>query len=168
MTWNHNCLALTLVKIWLDKVCSSFIMNVELALSSSLKMPSSPEDFFVFSMWMPMAIMAYGCEVWDPFIAPKRPRFDMLTWLIHSYICMYSSIFTNFRFIGERSYTPTTESVRQWTEILDRGSCVDVMYCDFVKAFDIVPHGRLIQFLHYYGIDVMIINWVLGSKWICH
>ena len=41
----------------------------------------------------------------------------------------------------------------QWTEILDRGGCVDVIYCDFMKAFDTVPHRRLISVLQYYGVD---------------
>jgi len=30
-----------------------------------------------------------------------------------------------------------------WTEILDRGGQLDVIYLDFMKAFDTVPHGSL-------------------------
>ena len=33
----------------------------------------------------------------------------------------------------------------KWTEILDGGGCVDVIYCDFKKAFDTVPHRRLMS-----------------------
>ena len=33
----------------------------------------------------------------------------------------------------------------RWTEILDKGSAVDVAYCDFMKAFDKVSHRKLIH-----------------------
>ena len=32
-----------------------------------------------------------------------------------------------------------------WTEILDQGGTLDIIYCDFMKAFDKVPHWRLIH-----------------------
>ena len=31
-----------------------------------------------------------------------------------------------------------------WTEILDQGGSLDIIYCDFMKAFDKVPHRRLL------------------------
>ena len=33
-----------------------------------------------------------------------------------------------------------------WTETLDNGGCIDVIYCDFMKAFDKVLHAKLIFF----------------------
>ena len=48
----------------------------------------------------------------------------------------------------------------RWTEILDKGGCVDVVYCDFLKAFDKVPHKRLVQKLNYYGITPLLVNWI--------
>ena len=32
-----------------------------------------------------------------------------------------------------------------WTKTLDNGGCIDVIYCDFMKAFDKVPHAKLIK-----------------------
>ena len=47
-----------------------------------------------------------------------------------------------------------------WTEILENGGCIDVVYCDFMKAFDKVPHRRLIGKLQSYGIKGKILDWV--------
>ena len=31
-----------------------------------------------------------------------------------------------------------------WTEMIDQGGSLDIIYCDFMKAFDKVPHKRLL------------------------
>ena len=35
----------------------------------------------------------------------------------------------------------------QWTEALDKGNVLDVIFYDFQKAFDTVPHKKLIHVL---------------------
>ena len=37
-----------------------------------------------------------------------------------------------------------TEAMESWTKTLDRGESIDVVYLDFMKAFDTVPHKRVI------------------------
>ena len=40
----------------------------------------------------------------------------------------------------------------KWTESIDKGHSSDVIYMDYQKAFDTVPHRRLIGKLASYGI----------------
>ena len=49
------------------------------------------------------------------------------------------------------------EEITRW---VDDGSPVDVIYLDFQKAFDKVPHQRLIRKLKSHGMGNSIINWV--------
>ena len=43
---------------------------------------------------------------------------------------------------------------------LDHQKQADIVLLDFAKAFDIVPHRRLLKKLHYYGIRNNIFNWI--------
>ncbi len=62
-----------------------------------------------------------------------------------------------------------------WTEILDNGDQVDVLYMDFMKAFDQVPHKHLINKLYSYGIrsnmtfclreHILLLSMAVFSDW---
>ena len=47
-----------------------------------------------------------------------------------------------------------------WTELLDSGGQIDVIYTDFAKAFDKVPHQRLLAKLRSYGITKEMLQWI--------
>ncbi|KAJ3591290.1 hypothetical protein NHX12_009236 [Muraenolepis orangiensis] len=47
-----------------------------------------------------------------------------------------------------------------WTDIIDRGGQIDCIFCDFMKAFDKVPHRRLIGKVETYGIRDSIKGWL--------
>ena len=53
------------------------------------------------------------------------------------------------------------EEITKW---VDEGSPVDVIYLDFQKAFDKVPHQRLILKLKSHGMGNSIINWI--EQWL--
>ena len=53
------------------------------------------------------------------------------------------------------------EDVTKW---LDEGSPVDIIYLDFKKAFDKVPHQRLLLKLKAHSIGNGMINWI--EKWL--
>ena len=43
---------------------------------------------------------------------------------------------------------------------MDRNLQVDMILLDFSKAFDTVPHYRLLKKLEYYHIDGQVIHWI--------
>ena len=47
-----------------------------------------------------------------------------------------------------------------WTEILNENSFLDIIYCDYMKAFDKVPHKRLLKKIEAYGFGDNITNWI--------
>ena len=66
-----------------------------------------------------------------------------------------------FGFISGRSTTlQLLHVVTIWCEILDEGGTIDVIYCDFMKAFDKVPHRRLLFKIERYGITENVHGWI--------
>ena len=61
---------------------------------------------------------------------------------------------------GRSCLTNLLEVLEAWTRILDEGYGFDVIYLDYRKAFDTVPHTRLLRKLSTYGIGNQVIAWV--------
>ena len=53
-----------------------------------------------------------------------------------------------------------------WTTQLDSGGQIDVIYTDLAKAFDTVPHHRLLLKLKTYNINEDLIVWI--SDFLCN
>ena len=49
-----------------------------------------------------------------------------------------------------------------WTEVLDNNLSIDTIYFDFQKAFDTVPHRRLLKKIECYGIKDNVLTWLLN------
>jgi endonuclease/exonuclease/phosphatase family metal-dependent hydrolase len=56
--------------------------------------------------------------------------------------------------------TQLLEVLDDWTAALDSNTSIDVIYLDFAKAFDTVPHQRLLSKLTSYGIKGKVHNWI--------
>ena len=66
-----------------------------------------------------------------------------------------------FGFLSGRSTTLQLLSVLdKWPEAIDSGNNIDCIYMDFQKAFDTVPHKRLISKLKSYGINEDTVEWI--------
>jgi hypothetical protein len=64
-------------------------------------------------------------------------------------------------FIAGRSCTTNLLStLDDWTRILDEGEPVDAVYLDFAKAFDSVPHERMLRKVQALGIGGNVLQWI--------
>ena len=64
-------------------------------------------------------------------------------------------------FLPKRSCsTQLLEALEDWSAAVEAGEPIDVAYLDFSKAFDSVPHQRLITRLHGYGIRGKVLDWI--------
>ena len=61
---------------------------------------------------------------------------------------------------GKSTLSNLLEYLEELTRMVDEGKSVDVVYLDFAKAFNKVPHLRLIQKYEGLGIQESILNWV--------
>jgi hypothetical protein len=64
-------------------------------------------------------------------------------------------------FVNKKSCTTNLlETLDVITNAIKRGNALDALFLDFEKAFDKVPHMRLIQKLVAYGINGEVVNWI--------
>ena len=56
--------------------------------------------------------------------------------------------------------TQLLETIDNWSRMIDQKTPVDVVYLDFRKAFDSVPHRRLLSKLRSYGISGRLLTWI--------
>lgn len=61
---------------------------------------------------------------------------------------------------GKSCVTQLLEYMEDLTEAVDSGCDVDVIYLDFCKAFDKVPHKRLLMKLYAYGVRGRLYRWI--------
>ena len=76
---------------------------------------------------------------------------------------MKNNLFSN----DQHGFVPGRDCITQllvcmeiWTKMIEDGVCFDVIYTDFSKAFDSVPHERLFLKMESLGIQGDILKWV--------
>ena len=62
----------------------------------------------------------------------------------------------NDLFTGRSTTLQLLHVFKKWTELIDQGSNMD-----FMKAFDKVPHGRLMKKIKSYGISGKTLSWII-------
>ncbi len=61
---------------------------------------------------------------------------------------------------GRSCVTNLIETLDEWTRIADVKGKIDCVYLDFMKAFDSVPHQRLLTKLKGYQIGGKVLGWL--------
>ncbi|XP_076044915.1 uncharacterized protein LOC143027514 [Oratosquilla oratoria] len=61
---------------------------------------------------------------------------------------------------GKLTVTNLLEALDIWTEALSHNLLVDVLFLDYAKAFDTVPHERLLSQIQYLGIRDNVLSWM--------
>ena len=52
------------------------------------------------------------------------------------------------------------ETTEEWTEAIENGCELDILFLDYQKAFDTVPHHRLLEKLRWYGLHTSLLSWI--------
>jgi hypothetical protein len=65
---------------------------------------------------------------------------------------------------GRSCLTNLLDFLEEVTKELDKGNAVDIIYLDFAKAFDKVPHRRLVEKIRSHGISGKIASWI--GEWL--
>ena len=87
----------------------------------------------------------------------------MTQWHIHLLYAFLAKASTPHQhgFLKGRSCSTNLLAVLDsWTEAMNPGNPMDVIYSDFAKAFDSVPYERLLLKLHGYEIKSWILEWI--------
>ena len=77
--------------------------------------------------------------------------------------CIDNNIFSDsqYGFRNQRGCTlQLLKVLDDWTKAIDNGLPVDTLYLDLQKAFDSVPHQRLILKLERLGITGNLLRWI--------
>ena len=61
---------------------------------------------------------------------------------------------------GRSCVTQLLTALEGWTTVLQAEIPIDVVYLDFTKVFDSVPHKRLLVKLQAHGITGKLLNWI--------
>ena len=102
--------------------------------------------------YRPVSLTSIVCKVFEGFVR------DVLYKHLESNHLLAEE---QYGFCSRRSCTTQLlNTINDWFLHLDEKTPVDAVYLDFRKAFDTVPHERLLNKLYGYGIRGDVLNWV--------
>ena len=102
--------------------------------------------------YRPISLTSICCKLMESIIRDKIIDYMMI-----------KKLFTDQQhgFVPNRScMTQLLCVIEDWTKWIDEGNCIDTVFLDFQKAFDSVPHERLMSKLKAYGIVGNIQSWI--------
>ena len=100
--------------------------------------------------YRPISLTSQSCRIMESLVADKirefiRPKLDPNQ---HGFLP------------GKSTVTQLLETISDWTNSMNEGRLIDVLYVDFAKAFDSCSHPKLISKMEKYGIRGKLLNWV--------
>jgi hypothetical protein len=139
-------------------LCSLFIRSIDEAVLPSDWLTAVVSPIFKSGShydpgnYRPVSLTSNVCKVLESIIRDQLMLFIGSNRMINS---------SQFGFLPGRSCElQLIEFLDRISVMLDQGDAVDVVYLDFKKAFDTVPHRRLLRKLGSYGVKGNIRRWV--------
>ena len=106
----------------------------------------------VIDNYRPISLTCISCKIMESIIRNKLMEYFFINNLFSS---------KQYGFIKGRSTVLQLLKVSDdWTKLLENKGQIDIIYTDLEKAFDKVPHQRLLSKLHSYGINTVLISWI--------
>ena len=102
--------------------------------------------------YRPVSLTSIVCKVFESFI--KKTLYDHF---------INNNLLSNHQFgfvSGRSTVTQLLVTLNDWLYNMDNDIPTDAAYMDFRKAFDTVPHQRLLNKLKGYNINGPILNWI--------
>ena len=102
--------------------------------------------------YRPVSLMSVSCKVMESIIK------DVLVKHLEAnkFPCKEQHGFRK----GRSCLTNLLETLESWAQALDDGYGLDVVYLDYRKAFDSIPHQRLLEKLKKFGITGKLRSWL--------
>ena len=102
--------------------------------------------------YRPISLTSIVCKIMEGIV-----RDEVMEYMkIHSYFSKQQFGFMPYR----STVLQLLKLIDEWTEALDNGNTIEAIYMDIQKAFDTVPHKRLIHKLEMYGLTGNLLNWL--------
>ena len=102
--------------------------------------------------YRPISLTCISCKVMEHIVLSSMSRHfsknDIITPLQHGFRKGFSTV------------TQLITVLDDWFSSLDKRTRTDVLLLDFSKAFDSVPHQRLLHKLHYFGVRNRTLEWI--------
>ena len=102
--------------------------------------------------YRPVSLTSISCKLLESFITDEIRKYMETNNFFDK--CQHG-------FRSNRScVTQLLEVLNDFSKMVENGDCIDVIYLDFSKAFDTVPHQRLLSKLKAYGIQNNMLSWI--------
>ena len=102
--------------------------------------------------YRPISLTCISCKIMESIVRNKLVNFFTDNNLFSSKQYGFSK--------GRSTVLQLLNVINDWSNLLEKKGQVDIIYTDLEKAFDKVPHRRLLSKLQSYGLSIELINWI--------